>query len=256
MKARSNSLLRLYGDCGIESFRLMKRHWLIIPGSMSLVVVWGVAHLVIGGLFGSSLITGFMLGFLQAALLGTFYSWLHDIALNRIPEWREFRYDTFVSVISIGFFLSLIQLAAQAFQSGGEFGELMLLFVQLVVVIWCNPAPEIIQHVRPDGMNGIALCYQFMREHGAVWLGAMVMVMSPLLLVSPVEQFLTTILLMHPVFPLAALASSWSTLTTHVLSGLVPTIAISAAALIVSSILGLWIMIFRSILFRKLFSGA
>jgi hypothetical protein len=252
MKSSSRGIIRLYCDSGSESLRLLKRHWLIIPASVGLIVGWMVITQIIGSLFGGSLISGFILGLLQAAMIGTFYSWLHDIALNRTPSWREFRYETFVSVISIGFFLYLIQLGSHAFQSGGEFGALVILFIQLAVVIWCNPAPEIIQHIQPDGMNGVMLCYEFMKEHGAAWLGAMILVMSPILILTPLEGFLITISSLNPVFPFAGIATSWMSLSTNLLIGLVPHFAISMLAILISSLLGIWIMIFRSVLFQRL----
>jgi hypothetical protein len=252
MQSSSRGIIQLYWDSGSESLRLLKRHWLIMPASVSLIVGWGVLTQIIGSLFGGSLISGFIIGLLEAAMIGTFYGWLHDIALNRTPSWREFRYETFVSVISIGFFLYLIQLGSHAFQSGGEVGALIILFVQLAVVIWCNPAPEIIQHIQPDGMNGVMLCYEFMKEHGAAWLGAMLLVMSPILILTPLEGFLITISSINPVFPFASIAASWMNLSTHLLVGLVPNFVVSIIALLISSLLGIWIMIFRSLLFQRL----
>jgi hypothetical protein len=101
-------------------------------------------------------------------------------------------------------------------------------------------------------MNGVMLCYEFMKEHGAAWLGAMILVMSPILILSPLDGFLITISSLNPVFPFAAIAASWMSLSTNLLVGLVPHFAISMLAILISSLLGIWIMIFRSVLFQRL----
>lgn len=238
-----------------ESARLLLRHWLVIPATCGLILTWGLFAYVIGGIFGGStvlgMITGLILGLIQAACISTFYGWIGDVSVNRAPTWRQFRYETFVSVISMGFFLFLVQLSVQALQGGGG-ANAVTLFLQLALVIWCNPMPEIIEHIAPDGMNGVMLCYEFMKEHGVAWLGAILLVMSPLLLLSGPSDLLTVISSMHPLFPLGALIMPWMKLMSPLFDGASSGYAVGAMTLLVSSILGLWTMVFRSVLFQRL----
>lgn len=255
MKRSPVGLLRLYAEAARDSARLLRRHWLVIPAAFGLILMWGLSAYVIGGIFGGShllgMVFGLILGLMQAACISTFYSWIGDVSLNRSPIWRQFRYETFVSVISMGFFLFLIQLSIQALQ-GGSGGNAITLFIQLALVIWCNPMPEIIQHIAPDGMNGVMLCYEFMKEQGVAWLGAILLVMSPLLLLSGPADLLTVISSMHPLFPLGALIVPWMKLASPLFDGVSGGYAISAITLLISSVLGLWTMVFRSVLFQRL----
>lgn len=255
MKRSSNGTLRLYADSARESALLLRRHWLIIPATFGLILTWGLAAYLIGIISGGlpflGLVFGLMLGLAQAACLGTFYGWVGDVSLSRAPVWKQFRYETFMSVISMGFFLFLIQLSVRAIQ-GADGTNAVSLFVQLALVIWCNPMPEIIQHIAPDSMNGAMLCYEFMKEQGIAWLGAMLLVMSPLLLLSGPSELLTVIGSMNPLFPLGALIVPWITLASSLFDGAGNGYTVGAITLLISSILGLWTMVFRSVLFQRL----
>jgi hypothetical protein len=256
VKQSALSTIELYSETARESVRLLRRHWRIVPASLGLVMLWIFSFSLLGSFFsllaGLSLIGSLILGLLQAAIIGMFYNWVADIASNRTPDWRTFRYETFSSVIAFGFFFYLIELSAQALGGSREGFNLVTLFIHLVVVIWCNPAPEIIQHIQPDGVNGIMLCYEFMKEQGAAWLGAIVLVVSPLLFISGTDGLFTVMRAMNPLFPVAALALPGSEVSSAVFGQIFGGMLGSIGTLFVSLVLGIWIMIFRSILFQRL----
>jgi hypothetical protein len=207
-----------------------------------------MAFNLVGILFGGSFVTGLILGLLQAGCITYFYSWIEDVSLNRAPSWLEFRYETFISILSFGFFLFVVQLSIQALQ-GGAGQNAITLFIQLALVIWCNPIPEIIQHIHPDGINGVSLCYQFMRERGIAWIGAILLVMSPVYIISGIQDLLTAISSMSPLFPLNSLIIPWLALSSRFFSGFqIGYIPI----FILTLLLALWTMVFRSLLFQRL----
>jgi hypothetical protein len=238
-------MLKLYARLAGKSIRLALRGW---PAAVVLPIYATI--LAMGTLrFGQDLLGGFLVSIGVALLIS---SYLHLISLAvagrkiGFGDLRDSFLAHFLDVISVLFVTWLIQYAvAGATHDMGERGKIVFILVDLLMVVFFNPVPELI-YLAGGQVRSIGLLMEsgrFISAHWPEWLGPTVLmaavVLAPAGMIhrGPAAEMLLTL---QQVFSLNGLA-----------------LAILRIPLWLAPVMMLfisWAMVFRGLLFLELSS--
>lgn len=161
--------LGLYQQVGQETWQKVLRYWWI--GFLPLLYAL-VFFLIAGFTAPLGLIGGLIAGLVLALCASSYLSLLAGIVNgNRISpqdlveSWRPY----FGSVITILFFLTLIEYTLALVLPPAPRTEAIRFLVNLVLLVILNPVPEIIYQGRSEGLNVLQESVEFLRESGVEW---------------------------------------------------------------------------------------
>jgi hypothetical protein len=162
--------LRLYQQAAKETWEKGSRAW---PVAL-LPFLYGPVFVLTAAFVGSlGLIGGFILGLVLALCVSSYLYFIAGVvngsrmSLADLPEsWRPY----FGSVITILFFLTIVQYALELLVPPGAAGGYELLtIINLALLILLNPMPEIIYQGRSEGLNMLQESFDFLRDSGVEW---------------------------------------------------------------------------------------
>jgi hypothetical protein len=235
--------LRLYQQAARETGEKVGRAWWV--GLLPLLYgpVFFLAAILVAPL---GLIGGLILGLVLALCASSYLYFIAGVvngnrmSLRDLGEsWRPF----FVSVITILFFLSIVQYALALLLPPVAGAQVFRMLINLVLLIILNPIPEIIYQGRSEGLNMLQESVEFLRHSGVEWF-------LPLLALAAFATFFFPLPVL--MMPLQIGRLNFPTLGG---GGLFPD---SPAGLVWSAMSGFILfalMVFRGLLFRALASG-
>lgn len=238
--------LALYRDCATAALQGVIRNWVIHLGTAAAVIAIFVGANIAG--MAGAIVGGFLQSVLMIVLLTLYYSWIDETAERSAISFRsllDFDVSMFFSIISVGFVLWIIDIIANAAEVAA-IGHL----VGLMLIVLCNPLPELIQRHRTDGMSGLSAGFAFMKENWIEWLIPAAFFLSPLfiqfgdnaLLYIASRDFWQGVLL--PILPIARSAA--------LIAPALPEPVLLVLLLLISN----WYMLFRAHLYRGLTGGS
>lgn len=237
-------VLKSYQRCGLDATKALIRNWLLLVGSVAAVVAFVVANQFFSG-FGIG--GAFLLGFVQIVLLTYYYGWVADSVQKerlRPSTMLQLDYPLFFHVISVAFLLWIARMIVNAVaQSAGAPWIMDLL--QLGIVVIFNAIPETLYIHRYEGLHALSHSAEFTRENWIEWFLPFVVILLPLLLVSP-EYVLALLANSEELLPASVVVTSW------INAGQFSSWPLGILGLIVAS----WFMLFRGFLFQELESGS
>lgn len=234
--------LRLYQQAVQETWQKIQRYWWLglLPLGYALV------FFLIAGFTGPlGLVGSLILGLVLALCTSSYLSFLAGVVNgNRIglqdlvDSWRPY----FGSVITILFFLSIVQYTLVLLLPPAPGTEVVRVLVNLVLLVILNPVPEIIYQGRSEGLNILQESVEFLRESGVEWfLPLVVLVLLSFVFPAPI--------LMMP------LEIGRLTFPTFGGEGLLLGSGAGLVWAVVSAFLLFVLMVFRGLLFRALAGG-
>ena len=237
-------MLKLYARLAGKAIRLALRGW---PAAVVLPLYAGLLQIAGGLLAPMGMVGGLLLGLLLAFLASSYLSLVALAVAGRKIAFGDFR-DSFLAhfgdVISVMFATWVIQLAVSVVgRSFGDRGTIIFVLVDLTMVVFFNPVPEMIYlgggRTRSFGL--LMEAGRFISAHWPEWLAPSV-VMGAVLLAP-------TGLIQHG--PLAMRLLAFQSLFS--LTGL--TTAVNQVPLWLAPFMLIfinWAMVFRGLLFTEL----
>lgn len=238
----------MYGDCLKKSARNLLKNWIIIPASVVAYIILillaiPLAHLGMAG--------GFILGFIQIALLAFYYSWISETCRGSKVTTRdllEFSYAMFFQVLSVAFIFFIVDFVLRSLLLGIEEGNWLLPCVNLGIVIVFNAIPEIIHQERLEGLLALQHAAVFTKENWIEWFLPLVVLLLPSIFLFSPEYVLLSLARAEPLLPVLTVIENIRSLSYFHGSGYLFALA--------GIVLGNWFMIFRGQLFIELRSGS
>ncbi len=202
------------------------------------------------------------MGFIQIALISLYYSWLHQLYQEKrltLPEMLQFNAPLFMNIIGAAFLLWIALLILQSLFKGMQL-DWLISIVSFVIVIVFNALPEVIYIEREDGAAALIAAANFTRNNWIEWFLPFLLILAPLLLISP-----TLVLVLLPrsevLLPVLTILQGWELIGT--LSGIFESLTISIPGIITidpGTLLCLipasWLMLFRGQLYSELARGS
>ena len=161
--------LRLYQQAGKETWQKIWRDWWVglLPLLYGLVFFLTAAFVAPLGLIG-----GLMLGLVLALCTSSYLYFIAGVVngSRMRPQdlgesWRPY----FGSVLTIMFFLSIVQYALAFLLSPVASAQAFRTLINLVLLIVLNPVPEIIYQGRTQGLDMLQESVEFLRDSGVEW---------------------------------------------------------------------------------------
>jgi hypothetical protein len=234
--------LRLYQQAGKETWQKIWHDWWVglLPlfyAPVFLLVATFVAPL---GLLG-----GLILGLVLALCTSSYLYFLAGVVngsrmhlRDLVESWRPY----FGSVITIMFFLSIVQYALDLLLPPIPSAQALRALVNLVLLIILNPVPEIIYQGRSEGLNVLQESVEFLRDSGVEWFLPFVALAVFSFFFFPLPILMMPLQIGRLTFPALGGGMFWGSPAALVWA------AISAFLLFI-------LMVFRGLLFRALASG-
>lgn len=161
--------LRLYQQAAQETGQKVLRYWWV--GFLPLLYAL-IFFLVAGFTASFGLIGGLIAGLVLALCASSYLSFLAGIVngsrvspQDLLESWRPY----FSSVLTILFFLTLIEYTLALLLPPAPGTGAIRLVVNLVLLVILNPVPEIIYQGRSEGLNVLQESVEFLRESGVEW---------------------------------------------------------------------------------------
>jgi hypothetical protein len=161
--------LRLYQQAGKETWQKVKRDWWVafLPLLYAPLFVLTASLVAPFGILG-----GFILGLVLALCTSSYLYFIAGVVQNNrvhpkevLDSWRPY----FVSVITILFFLTIVQYALALLLPPVASADALRILINLVLLIILNPIPEIIYQGRSEGLTMLQESVEFLRESGVEW---------------------------------------------------------------------------------------
>ena len=161
--------LRLYQQAGKETWQKIWRDWWVglLPLLYGLVFFLTAPFVAPLGLIG-----GLMLGLVLALCTSSYLYFIAGVVngSRMRPQdlgesWRPY----FGSVITIMFFLSIVQYALAFLLPPVASAQAFRTLINLVLLIVLNPVPEIIYQGRTQGLDMLQESVEFLRDSGVEW---------------------------------------------------------------------------------------
>ena len=234
-----SATIQMYRQAGIETWQKIRRNWWVgvLPLLYGVILFFVATFVSQLGMLG-----GFIFGLISAMCTSSYLYFLAGIVngqrmlLSELGEsWRPY----LSPVITILFFLFLVQMTLSLVLPPIEASRDIAFFITLILLVILNPMPEIIYLGRSDGFGMLQESFDFLRENWLEWFLPLVLftVLSlgmPLPLASPLQA--------------GQLSFSFMNITA-LLSGSIESLLWS----ILGAFVLLVLMVFRGLLFRTLF---
>jgi hypothetical protein len=235
--------LRLYQQAGKETWQKVQRGWWV--GLLPLLYT-PLFLLTAGFVLPLGMIGGFILGLILALCTSSYLYFLAGVVNgNRVhpqellESWRPY----FFSVITILFFLTIVQYALAFLLPPVASGQALGVLINVVLLIILNPIPEIIYQGRSEGLNMLQESVEFLRDSGVEWFLPFVALAAFSFLFFPLPILMMPLQIGRLAFPALGIGGAfWAS----------PGGLISA---VISAFLLFVLMVFRGLLFRALASG-
>jgi MFS family permease len=245
--------LSLYGECARKAARNLKTNWRIIPGTILAYFVFTILATVVPALV-PGIAGQLLMGFVYAALLTQFYSWLGSAVRHDRLLWNDLiRFDgtLFGVLMGIGFVFFLAELVVESWAHGTQDPRILFFFNALVVVIF-NAVPEVAYHHHFQSIHALGHSLKFIQTNWVEWFVPYILFLIPVFVLG---FFFVTVLgilaVSNPLLPLTSLMYPWTTLDLFGDSS-----GGKLLGTITSLTLGLWFMLFRGHLFLALDTGS
>lgn len=234
----------MYWECMKGATALLRKNWPILIGSVVayLVFIFSAAFFAPLGFGG-----GFLIGFIQIALVSLYYGWISDCLQSEkldFPELTRFDYHLFFTVISAAFIIFIAQFLFSSIAEGTGESWVMDL-VQLGIVLIFNALPETIYIHRFENIQALSHSADFTRTNWIEWFLPYAILLSPLLLISP-ELVLLLLSRSQELMPALTIFHGLNILDSFY-PELLPYLTAAAGILI-----GNWYMLFRGLLYKEL----
>ncbi|MGH7963480.1 MAG: hypothetical protein ACRERD_16935 [Candidatus Binatia bacterium] len=234
--------LRLYQQAAQETWQKVQRNWWV--GLLPLL--YGLVFFLVAGFTARlGLIGGLIAGLVLALCASSYLSFLAGVVngsrmspQDLLDSWRPY----FGSVITILFFLTIVQYTLALLLPPAPGTEAFRVLVNIVLLVILNPVPEIIYQGRSEGLSVLQESVEFLRESGVEWF-LPIIALAALSFVFPVPILMMPLEVGRLTFP------------TFGGEGL---LLGSVAGLVwgtVSALLLFALMVFRGLLFRALAGG-
>lgn len=243
------ALAGLYWDCVKDSAAALVKNYLLVIGGMLLYAAFLLLSALAAPL---GIVGGFIASLALFCALTIYYGWLSDAACGRTIRLREiFEFDSsiFFSLISVGFVLWIFSLLVLQPFSAAFKDQPIGLVAAVLVFIFLNPLPEIIQSQRSDGWTSVRESFQFVTSNWIEWFLPAAALAWPWAMTDS-GGALMAVGNAEPLFPFAVVIRASVELTRE-LAGISGTTQTVLAILIAH-----WFMLFRAILFRELGQGS
>jgi hypothetical protein len=177
-----SATLRLYQGAFQATIRSFTRSWIIAVAVVIFAALMVLATYVASPL---GIIGGFILGAVNALLIGATLSLIEDAVVNARPLamndiWESFG-QYFWDVIGVGFVLWLPLMLLDKGLDANPYGPFLGAAVFLLLFILLNPAPEVIYQVRHDSpLDVLRESYEFVLENWIEWFLPLAIVVAPL----------------------------------------------------------------------------
>lgn len=238
-------VLKAYGRAAVEASRSFVRNlWVLLFSAAAYVALEFAATLLTP--FGMA--GGMVLGFVQLALLTYFYAWM-AAAVNRevvnLSNFHEFDTPLFMRLISVAFIFFIASWLLQA-MAVGPGSTMVPLFMGLAIAFTFNAIPEVVVLNGYESVGALQSAFGFARDHFFAWFIPLVIMIAPLLSLSPQN----TLILFAQSDPLLPALLIFKTLLLSLgLSNF------SVAAMPIAVIGTVWCTLFRMHLFQTLDRG-
>jgi hypothetical protein len=174
--------LQLYRRALQATGQSFLRGWIIAVAVVLFAALMVLATNVAGPL---GLLGGFILGAVNALLIGATLGLIEDAVLGSRPLGFQDIWDSFGQyfweVISLGFVLWVPMMLLDKGMSANPNGPFLAAAIFLLLFILLNPAPEVIYQVRPGSpLDVIRESYEFVIENWIEWFLPLAVVVAPL----------------------------------------------------------------------------
>ncbi len=235
--------LRLYQQAGKETWQKVQRSWWV--GLLPLLYA-PLFLLTAGFVAPLGMIGGFILGLVLALCTSSYLYFLAGVVNgNRVrpqdllESWRPY----FFSVITILFFLTIVQYALALLLTPTAGAQALIALINLILLIILNPIPEIIYQGRSEGLNMLQESIEFLRDSGVEWFLPFVALAVFSFFFFPLPILMMPLQIGRLAFPALGVGGAfWAS----------PGSLVSA---VISAFLLFVLMVFRGFLFRALASG-
>lgn len=237
-------MLKLYARLAGKAIRLALRGW---PAAVVLPLYAGLLQIAGGLLAPMGMVGGFLLAFLLAFLASSYLSLIGLAVAGRkigFSDFRESFLAHFGDVISVMFATWVIQLVVSVLARGaGDRGTIIFVLVDLTMVVFFNPIPEMIYlgggRTRSFGL--LMEAGRFISAHWPEWLAPSILMGAVLLAPTGLIQhgpLAMRLMMFQLLFSLEGLA----TMLNQIPLWLKPFMLIFLS----------WAMVFRGLLFTEL----
>lgn len=243
------ALAILYCDCLKDSLTALVKNYALIIAGMVLYVAFG---LTAGLLAPLGIVGGFLASLALFGALTLYYGWISEASTGRVlrpSEIIEFDSSIFFSLISVGFFLWVFSLLILQPLTAAFEGQPIGLVAAVVIFIFLNPLPEVIQNHRTDGWLSVRESFNFVVANWIEWFLPAALLAWPWAATNS-GGVLMAVGNAEPLFPFAVIIRA-----TEELISRVPGIS-GATQTGLALLLAHWFMLFRAILFRELGRGS
>lgn len=237
---------KAYSAAAKDAAHMLFKNWIILVGSLAaffafLLIAPLVAPLGIAG--------GFLLGLFQLVFLTLYYHWIASSVRRTKLRWSdliEFEPPLFFTILSVAFLIFVVEFILQSLTRGLHL-EWVVACAQLAIFFAFNALPEVIMIRRIESLSAFASAWEFIRDNLIEWYIPLLVLLSPLLLLSMQPELLLLVLgQSEPLLPVLAVVQSYQFLSVGSLS------LVSLLGLLV----GTWFMLFRGFLFLELESSS
>lgn len=179
-------LFKIYLSAIKDSFNAICRSWLIIPFSAILLFVSNIilSLLVRIGPNGGFSVGGFLAGMFTIFAMSIFYHFLSIAASSqklRFSDIKDINFSFFSPILNVAFILFIVNLLASAIFATNNS---LIIILNFVIVILCNPAPECIILKNYYGTETLTESFKFIKNYYIEWFLPYIIFFLPLLLIN------------------------------------------------------------------------
>ncbi len=251
--------LLIYKDSAVDAFHALRKSWTLIPGSFGAYLLFLFLYEILSTFSinaGAQVAIGFVLGFIQIGLLSMYYRWLSEARERHGLSLKDliiFDGPLFYQTISVAFIFFLIEYFLGSLFQGIAQASLFPLFLQLSLVFAFNAVPEVIYLRRIDGLGALGTSFTFLRENSVEWFLPFILVLLPVVLLSP-GGAVVLLSQSEPLLPPLTVITAWKPFIIQY-SWQSGSEILGWVLTILSLVLANWYMLFRGYLYLALESG-
>ncbi len=181
-------MIKLYLLSIKKAFFDFKRSWLFVPASIVFVTVSSVIFkilLSIGAGSSGFSVGGFLAGMFGILSLSVIYNWIKIVASGQkfnLKHIKDFDISFFDSILNVAFILFIVNLLLGSFSNNNK---TILIIVNFLIVILCNPIVETIILKETRGIESFSQSFDFIIKNWIEWFIPQIFVLLPLILLSP-----------------------------------------------------------------------
>lgn len=164
-----SATIQMYRQATVDTWTRIQRNWWV----GLLPFLYGFILILVASFVGSlGMVGGFIFGLISAMCTSSYLYFLagmvngQRVVLSELGEsWRPY----LSPVITVLFFLFLVQLTLSLVLPPVESSQDVAFFVTLILLVILNPIPEIIYLGRSDGFGMLQESFDFLRENWMEW---------------------------------------------------------------------------------------